>query len=44
MFLVLWFRKLKFIDVRNGIFPAISLNKDVTIISNYSPPVWDGEP
>ena len=29
---------------RNGVFPAISINKDVTVISNSSPPMWAGEP
>ena len=29
--------------MRNGIFPAISVNKDVTVISNYRPPMWAGE-
>ena len=30
--------------VRNGVFPAISVNNNLTDISNYSPPTWASEP
>ena len=30
--------------VRSGIFPAISVNKDVTVLKDSSGPVWAGEP
>ena len=30
--------------VRNGVFPAISVNNTLTDISNYSPPTWASEP
>ena len=26
--------------VRNGVFPVVSVNKDVTVISDCSPPLW----
>ena len=29
--------------LRNGVFPEISINKDVTVISNCNPPMWAGE-
>ena len=31
------------LDVRTGIFPAISISKDVPVISGCSPPTWAGE-
>ena len=33
-----------FWDMRNGIFPAISVNKDVTVIRDFSSPMWAGKP
>ena len=30
--------------LRNRISPAVSVNKDVTVISDHSPPTWAGEP
>ena len=30
--------------VRNGALPAVSVNKDVTVISNRSPPMWLASP
>ena len=35
-------RYLQEMLLRNGVFPEISINKDVTVISNCSPPVWAG--
>ena len=32
------------IRVRMGVFPAISVNKDVRVISDFSPPMWASEP
>ena len=32
------------LHVRNGIFPAISVNKDFTVISNCASPMWRGKP
>ena len=31
-------------ELRNGILPAKSINKDDTVISHSSPPMWAGEP
>ena len=31
-----------FTHVRNGVFPAMSVNKDVTVISDSSPPGHSG--
>ena len=39
-----WKAPMSCINVRNGIFPAVSVNKDVTVISDDRPPVWTGEP
>ena len=30
--------------MRNGIFSVVSVNEDVIVISNCSPPLWAGEP
>jgi len=30
----------KWLLLRNGVFPATSVNKDVTVISDYNPPMW----
>ena len=35
-------RYLQEMLLRNGVFPEISINKDVTVISNRSLPVWAG--
>ena len=32
------------IHVRIGVFPAISVNKDVTVIHDFSPPIFASEP
>ena len=30
--------------MRNGIFPAVSVTKDITVFGDCSPPMWAGEP
>ena len=37
-------RNKSFYVLRNGLFPAILVNKDVTVIRDCSPPMWAGEP
>ena len=32
-----------YLVVRNGVFPVISVSKDITVISDSSPPMWVGE-
>ena len=32
------------IPLRDGLFPALSVNKTITVISHYSPPMGAGEP